>query len=153
MIDSENARCLALLARRADFPLDPKTAQECRYISANALAWFTRFGLPSAPVRQLRFPTIRADEKSAAKATANAVARLIARSAMAGEMACYCDFHIPLRMEYPRKCALLRWVLCVLKSLGYRAASTGAFLGEKVRVYIFWDAIEDGCEAGGRNDA
>lgn len=152
MIDSENARCLALLARRADFQLDPKTAQECRYNSANALAWFTRFGLPSAPVRQLRFPTILANEKPAAKAIANVLARLIARLAMAGKMACYYDFRIPLWMEYPRKRALLRWVLCVLQSLGYRASS-GRLFASQVRIYIFWDAIEEGREAGGRNDA
>lgn len=152
MIDSENARCLALLARRADFPLDPKTAQECRRNSANALAWFTHFGLPGASVRQLRFPTIWADEKTAAEAIANILARRIARSAMAGEMACYYDLLFPPRIESPRKRVLLRWALCVLQSLGYRASSGAVFLGQ-VRIYMFWDAIEDGREAGGRNDA
>ncbi len=160
MLDAKDARQLMTLAHRKVLLHDSERARKRR----NNAAWATKYfvdshvprGMVTAPAR---LPTLRADEKIVReKVWEKLEADLdcaIGRAAATDLSALYLSIWFD-PMPYARKRAVVKWILCVLRKLGYTAA--GGFFGnwrnpQKADIYVAWDTWESEHKAGGRDDA
>ena len=155
MLDAENAKQLMRLAHRKVLLHDPEKERERRRFAASAAEWFAGRQHCVPDCAPIRLPASKVLDKGICKEVEADLDCAIGRAAATDLSALYLSIWFD-PMPYARKRAVVKWILCVLRKLGYTAA--GGFFGnwrnpQKADIYVAWDTWESEHKAGGRDDA
>ena len=140
MLDAENAKQLMRLAHRKVLLHDPEKERERRRFAASAAEWFAGRQHCVPDCAPIRLPASKVLDKGICKEVEADLDCAIGRAAATGLPAlCFPIWFDPI--PYARKRAVVKWVHCVLRHLGY--ASFGGFVGswrnpQEAVIYVAW---------------